>query len=407
MAKKIRKKILSPLRAGVRCAIMYLKELLRRGVWGFAKDAAASIMRTKFCVYGYGEIMKLLHLADLHLGSEMSARLSVEKARLRREELCRAFDSAVEYAKTIGATAVLLAGDVFDGALPPARDKEFFYDVIRSAEELTFFYLKGNHDEAEEAEFLPNLKTFRADKWTTYDLGEGVTVSGIELTDTNGESYYEGLALDDRKKNIVMLHGQTADSRGAEKIHLRSLAGRGIDYLALGHIHSYGTGKIDARGTYAYSGCLEPRGFDELGEKGFVVIDTAVGVEHSFVERSARSVKREMLDVSGLAGIAQVLQKASELPIEKENMLRIVLTGEADFDTDGIESFLHARLKDRCFALSVKDETEKALHIEKYEGQVCVEWEFIKLVQANGTLSEKQKKEVISMGLKALKGERL
>jgi DNA repair exonuclease SbcCD nuclease subunit len=190
-------------------------------------------------------------------------------------------------------------------------------------------------------------------------------------------------------------------------VHLRSLVGRGIDYLALGHIHTYGAGKIDARGTYAYAGCLEPRGFDELGEKGFVVIDTSAGVEHSFMGRSMRTVKLETLDVSGMEGIAEVLQKASELPIERENMLRILLMGEADFDTDGIEGFLTSRLRDKCFALSVKDETEKALHIEKYEGQVCVEWEFIKLVQANTTLTEKQKKEVISMGLKALKGERL
>ncbi len=351
--------------------------------------------------------MKLLHLADLHLGSEMSARLTADKARLRRDELCSSFDSAVEYAKSVGAAAVLLSGDVFDGALPPVRDKEFFYDVIRSAPQITFFYLKGNHDDREEGENLPNLKTFRGDDWTTYDLGDGVTVSGIELTAANGESYYDGLRLDGSKKNIVMLHGQISESRGAEKIHLRSLSGKGIDYLALGHIHSYSSGKIDARGTYAYAGCLEPRGFDEIGDKGFVVVDTSAGVEHSFQKRSTRSVKRIELDVSGMAGIAQVLQKASELPQDRENLLRLVLVGEADFDVDGMANLLQSRLKDRYFALSVKDETEKALYLEKYVGQVCVEWEFIKLVQANESLTERQKKEVISMGLKALKGERL
>ena len=351
--------------------------------------------------------MKLLHLADLHLGSEMSARLTAEKARLRRNELCSSFDRAVEYAKSIGAAAVLLSGDVFDGALPPVRDKEFFYDVIRSAPQLTFFYLKGNHDEAEEAETLPNLKTFRADEWTTYDLGDGVTVSGIELTANNGENYYDGLRLDGGKKNIVMLHGQISESKGAEKIYLRSLSGKGIDYLALGHIHSYSTGKMDARGAYAYAGCLEPRGFDEIGDKGFVVVDTSAGVTHEFVKFSSRSVQFAELDVSGMAGIAQVLQRASELPQDKENMLRLVLVGEADFDTDGMAALLRSRLKDKYFALSVKDETEKALHLEKYAGQVCVEWEFIQLVQANETLTERQKKSVISMGLKALKGEKL
>ena len=164
---------------------------------------------------------------------------------------------------------------------------------------------------------------------------------------------------------------------------------------------------MDARGAYAYAGCLEPRGFDEIGDKGFVVVDTSAGVTHEFVKFSSRSVQFAELDVSGMAGIAQVLQRASELPQDKENMLRLVLVGEADFDTDGMAALLRSRLKDKYFALSVKDETEKALHLEKYAGQVCVEWEFIQLVQANETLTERQKKSVISMGLKALKGEKL
>ena len=53
---------------------------------------------------------------------------------------------------------------------------------------------------------------------------------------------------------------------------------KNIDYLALGHIHEYSQGQIDLRGKYAYSGCLEGRGFDELGEKGFILIDVSDGV---------------------------------------------------------------------------------------------------------------------------------
>ena len=47
-----------------------------------------------------------------------------------------------------------------------------------------------------------------------------------------------------------------------------------IDYLALGHIHSYKCHKLDKRGVYCYSGCLEGRGFDECGDKGFVLLET-------------------------------------------------------------------------------------------------------------------------------------
>ena len=81
--------------------------------------------------------------------------------------------------------------------------------------------------------------------------------------------------------------------------------------------------------------------------------------------------------------------------------------GEAAFDMDGVVNMLQRHLRERCFALSVKDETEKALDLSKYEGQVSIEAEFIRVVMANDGLTERQKKEVISLGLKALSGGKL
>lgn len=352
--------------------------------------------------------MKIFHLADLHLGSEMNARLSKERARIRREEICIAFDRVVERAKRENVRAILLSGDVFDVSVPTARDKEFFYDVVRQAPDILFFYLKGNHDDAEVSENLPNLKTFTTDAWTTYDLDDGVTVSGIELSAGNSDSYYDGLRLDTNKTNIVMLHGQVAESKGEEKIHIKSLAGKGIDYLALGHIHSYQDGRLDARGAYAYAGCLEPRGFDELGAKGFVCLEAGQGVSYAFEESSVRRAYLKELHVSGLTGIAELLQKAeNELTISEDDILRLVLVGEAAFDMDGAVNILQNRWREKCFALSVKDETEKALDLSKYTGQVSIEAEFVRVVMANERLTERQKKEVISLGLKALSGGKL
>ena len=352
--------------------------------------------------------MKILHIADLHLGSEMSTRFTAEKARIRKEELCAAFHRAVEYAIEIGAQAVLLCGDMFDTAAPLRRDKQFFYDVIRQAPQLTFFYLKGNHDEEENREDLPNLKTFSEQEWTSYDLGEGVCVSGIELSDENGERYYDDLSLDAEKKNIVLLHGQLSEGVGARKIVLRKLAGKGIDYLALGHIHGYSAGAIDARGKYAYAGCLEPRGFDEVGEKGFIILDTDGGVRYRFMESASRTVRLVEVDISGDSGMSDALQTVEDaLTVDKEDMPRILLKGEVDFDTDGLANFIEARLRSRYFAVSVKDETCPALHIEKYEGQVSLEAEFVRVILADETVDEGEKRRVIALGLKALKGEKL
>ena len=54
------------------------------------------------------------------------------------------------------------------------------------------------------------------------------------------------------------------------KIEVYELKNKNIDYLALGHVHKYKMEKLDNRGIYCYSGCLEGRGFDECGDKGCV-----------------------------------------------------------------------------------------------------------------------------------------
>lgn len=66
------------------------------------------------------------------------------------------------------------------------------------------------------------------------------------------------------------MHGQIRDTSGKDKINVSKLRNKNIDYLALGHIHTFTSIKIDDRGTGVYSGCLEGRGFDECEDKGFV-----------------------------------------------------------------------------------------------------------------------------------------
>ena len=94
--------------------------------------------------------MKIIHCADLHLGSKMRAKLPEEKAEERRGEVREAFEKMLRYAKENGAEAVLISGDAFDSDRPAMRDKQLFYRAVEAHKELTFFYLRGNHDAKEE-----------------------------------------------------------------------------------------------------------------------------------------------------------------------------------------------------------------------------------------------------------------
>ena len=58
--------------------------------------------------------MKLIHCADLHLGSRMESGLPPAKAQERRMELLHTFVNMVERASSEGVEAMLLCGDLFD-----------------------------------------------------------------------------------------------------------------------------------------------------------------------------------------------------------------------------------------------------------------------------------------------------
>ena len=72
------------------------------------------------------------------------------------------------------------------------------------------------------------------------------------------------------------LHGELKDKCSApETIGIKEATGKNIDYLALGHYHSYSGAVIDERGSAVYSGTPEGRGFDEAGDKGFIMLNVS------------------------------------------------------------------------------------------------------------------------------------
>lgn len=347
--------------------------------------------------------MKIIHCADIHLGSAMDLRFPPEKAEERRRELRAAFSSLAEYAKSNGVAAVIIAGDLFDSGRPLKRDKEFFYGVVKNNPQTDFLYLRGNHDEQQSYTEAPqNLKTF-SEEWQYYSYGDTV-IGGIEITPANRTSLYTTLKLDGNKTNIVTLHGQT----GGE-INLPRLAGKNIDYLALGHIHSFSQGALDARGIYAYSGCLEGRGFDEAGEKGFVLLDIQNGeINAKFVPFAKRTVRVAEFNITGAEdgyAVCDFINK--NLPFPQSDIIRVVLKGETDFDNSGLEKELRTRLErsGRYYA-DVKNQTYRRLDLNALAGEVSLRGEFVRLVLADNIPDEK-KREVISLGLRALEGREL
>ena len=348
--------------------------------------------------------MKLIHCADIHLSSKINAHLTLEQSKILRDEIKLSFNKLLAYATTNNIHYILLSGDVFDSDKPFKKDKDFFYEAIKYHQNITFFYLRGNHDDDLNQQELPNLKCF-GNEWKSYEIEDNVVITGIELNN-NQESLYASLNLDKNKINIVMLHGDIF-SIGKDYIDLKKLSGKNIDYLALGHKHTYQQGKIDSRGVYVYPGCLEGRGFDETDEKGFALITVnSLMVNASFVPFSLRKWLIEEFSLSDFHDAYEASRMViSKLKFNKNNLLRIVLKGEVDFDKDAVPALLNNELKGEYFYFEIINQCQEKIDLLAYKNELSLRGEFVREVIADQTINDEDKKQIIMMAFKALNNQ--
>ena len=351
--------------------------------------------------------MKIIHTSDIHLDSAMQSGLSPERARIRRSELMAAFSRLVDHAKSEGASAVIIAGDLFDHGEITAKVRRFVIEKVESCPETEFFVLFGNHDAGSFSfsDKLPeNMKLF-SDSWRSYEL-PGVTVSGVELTEENAERVYSELSLDADKTNIVVMHGAAGNSTGEDKVNVKALADRGIDYLALGHYHSYEKKKLDRRGIYVYSGCLEGRGFDECGEKGFVELEIENGnIKHRFVPFAQRQIHEIEVDFTDAATYSEQKARVTQAAegIASSDILRIRAIGKLRSEDQKFFDQIEKELADNFFAFEIKDKVGVLIDKNEYIGDISLKGEFIRLVSEK-VKDEDERNEIIAFGLAALLG---
>lgn len=350
--------------------------------------------------------MKLIHTADIHLGSKINTRLDDYKAKIRQDEVLHSFDRLIQYAKENDIKVILLAGDIFDSDNPRKQDKDYFCSAIKNNPDIDFIYLRGNHDNKNDDNKTyysfdySNLKTFDSE-WNYYEYNN-IRIYGKEIHSFKDPNAFSSLELNENKFNIVMAHGDIND------LNIKTLKNKYIDYLALGHIHSYIENRIDDRGVYVYPGCLEGRGFDELGEKGFVEIDIKESVErytlcnHKFISFSQRIIEEINIDITGIEDIYAVKEEVKNIinKKDKNSILKVNLTGESEIEIDYVIPLLKGELSS-CFYLEFINKVKEKFDISKYKENNGLISEFINIVN-NEDYSEEEKERVIKLGVKAI-----
>ena len=333
--------------------------------------------------------MKIIHCADLHLDSQMTANLTKEQARERKREIIRTFTRMVEYAEKTGVRLIMISGDLFDTRNVSALARNTVRDMICTHPQIDFLYLRGNHDSdnfLSKLEEVPDNLLLFSDTWTAYRYG-----------------------------NIVM-HGQAGDyacRSQAENISLNQLKNKNIDYLALGHVHTFMQDKLDNRGTWCYCGCLEGRGFDECGPKGFVLLDVdeqTCRAQMQFVQMAARTLYTLEVDVSNVMTTREAAERMEEAVKQAQypsgSLVKFVLTGEVEVDAEINCEYLQNLFSDYFYFEKVKDRTTLRVDYSDYEKDASLKGEFIRMVLGS-ELSQEQKAEVIRCGILALSGEEI
>ena len=363
--------------------------------------------------------MKLIHCGDIHLDSQLTTKLRKEKAQERNRELWMTFEELVAFAVQEQVQVILICGDLFDTDCPANYLVQEFFELVEEHSQISFFYVRGNHDRKKfwksEGALQDNFYVFKT-PFQQYKYGK-VTITGAQCEGESLEEDLQYLQLDENQYNIVMLHGMAVNTlqqdSTEDQIPLLKLQNQGIDYLALGHIHTYEKYVLDQRGCYCYCGCLEGRGFDECGEKGFVYMELwedDFSLRTQFVPFGKRRVYVIDVDVEQCVSSMQMVRRIEETMensmVREKDYVRVRIVGDLPAEVEKNLSYIESAFLDSYYYFEIEDKTQYAIPYDAYQNQKTLRGEFVRLVEEL-EIAEEEKNQILRFGMLALSGEEL
>lgn len=318
-------------------------------------------------------MVRILHAADFHLDSAFGG-LKGSQAVQRRQESRETVEQLVDYGNDHGAQLMLLAGDLFDSDSLYAQTTEALAKALeRFAGEVVI--APGNHDYCsvnspwKKMLWPENVHVFTTPEIRSFDFpAYGCRVYGAAFTgpEQTQELDLSALQPDPERVNIGLFHGDVGirDSR-YRPISIGTIKDSGLSYLALGHVHGFRGVEKAGKTFWAYPGCLEGRGFDETGEKGFLfgtVEEETVRLQ--FVPFAGHRYTILPVDVSRgdpLEAVENLLP-----PDVSRDLYRIILTGKTQKAIDAKE--IYHKLEKRFYNVEVRNETAIYQDVWEKEG---------------------------------------
>ena len=327
-------------------------------------------------------MLRLLHTADVHLGARHGDL--GDQAAAQRERQFDAFRATVDLALSEKVDLVLIAGDLFDTNTQPRRSVERVAAELRRLADANVrtVLIPGTHDvyarssiyrahdlaalagQAPESGFVTVLTPDAPE--LDLPILDAIVYARIFPTKRAPQSPladFRAAPVQPRTWRIGLIHGSLLIPGKTDHDDVvfttDEVSSSGLDYLALGHWHSFVQGKSGAT-TYAYPGSPEAVAVDQDGSGNvlLVTLDGAGATKTVTVEkRQVGKTRFAKLDLDA-ATIADQPALIERLRANADPNLVLVarLTGikrdELDIDTEEVETalapgFLKVRLRDK------------------------------------------------------------
>ena len=382
--------------------------------------------------------MRILHLADLHLGKILQEQPLIEDQKYMLEEI-------IKKVQEENIEIILISGDIYDRSIPQtdAVDMlDYFLNKLIKDLKKQVFIISGNHDSKERLGF--GNKIFENDGLYISSKYEG-QIKKVELQDEYGKlniyllpfikpvevkKYFEDEILsydetikkiiekeniDETQRNIILTHqfvtciGEEVERTDSETISLGGIDNVDIsnydkfDYVAIGHVHRP---QRIGRDTARYAGTMLKYSFSEVNHKKTIpIID--------FKEKGNINIKlveliplRDMREIKGT--IEELIKKENYKNTNTEDYIKAIITNEEPvYDAIGqirkiYPNVLKLEIQNSKSSVSPNDEKEKELQNIKNKSEVELFNEFYKF--QNYTKLNDEQTQVIENIVKEIKG---
>jgi DNA repair exonuclease SbcCD nuclease subunit len=375
------------------------------------------------------EKIKILHCADLHLGSELSQVQS--KGQERKQELLRTFRRITAICRDEKIDLLLIAGDLFEGSDIDPSTVQSVKTYLRELNTTITAIAPGNHD------YISIDSPYSDDDWpdqviifndkpqkiTFPDRGFALYGAGFTSTYKERPMLADFPPADPGLINICVLHGDLISEGGRSSYNPISesmLAATGYEYIALGHIHKRSPVSRAGRSFYAYPGCPDGRGFDELGEKGVYIgtIDRQ-NSDLRFYNICSRMFLTAEVDITDIMIETEIVRKIigrlNELYGESydSHYYKIILGGKIAADYTLPLQTIQDSLNERLHYAKVRDNTRIAANLEALAAETSLKGIFVsKMLEktneqpaAEDSAALEQLTKALEFGLRAFEGE--